>query len=286
MRYLAEYDLFFIHIPKNGGQSVRNAMARIAPLSFAPLAADLGVTEAEAQAASESGLVHRTLGPLHPAHLPLWAMAAEFPASWTAFQSAASFALTRDPRDRFLSALMQRLKEFRGAGQITAQDRAVRDEAKSVCDWLSKNPRPLKLDYIHFCPQVDFVDLEGTRRVSAVFPMRAMAEVETWIAARTGLAIEITHDHARRQPKPWARVIQPAARFAGRRLMPQALKRALHPLWMASGLFAPAAKGYGAVDLGADVEAFIASYYAADARLHAEAQARLAAPASVTTQAG
>ncbi|MEP5171327.1 MAG: hypothetical protein ABJQ42_00050, partial [Erythrobacter sp.] len=94
---------------------------------------------------------------------------------------------------------------------------------------------------------------------------------------RTGLVLDITHDHARRQPKPWARAIQPVARFAGRNLMPRGLKRAMHPLWMKSGVFSDAAKGYDAVELGADVEAFIKEYYAADAALHASAQQAAAA---------
>lgn len=277
MRYLPDHAFFFIHIPKNGGQSVRNAMARAGTLSFEPLAKDLGTSAEEAAELAEQGFDHPTLSRIHPAHLPLWAMRDAFPASWEAFGSSTTLALTRDPRDRFFSALMQRLKEFNDAGAIRADDPRIAEEAKAVCDWLAARDRHADLEYVHFIRQVDFTDLDGERQVDGVFPMNNASAAADWLAKQGGPKLEIGHDHARRQPKPWAKVIQPAARFAGRNLMPRALKKALHPLWMKSGVFANAAKGYGEVNLGSDVEQFIAEHYAADAALHAEAQKNVAA---------
>lgn len=275
MRYLPDQQFFFVHIPKNGGQSVRNAMARAGQMSFAPLAEDLGVSPSQAEILSEEGVEQAGIGRIHPAHLPLWTMHDAFPNCWAAFQDSTTLALTREPRDRFLSALMQRLKEFRGAGAIRADDPMVAQEARAVCDWLAARPRHADLEYVHFIRQVDFTDLDGTRQVDAVFPMARADAAAAWLASRTGLQLDIGHDHARRQPKPWARTIQPVARFAGRALMPRPVKKALHPLWMKSGVFANAASDYAKVDLGKDVEQFIADYYAADAALNAEAKARV-----------
>ncbi len=276
MRYAPEPNLAFIHIPKNGGQSVRNALAEATQLSFAALAADLGVTEEEAATAMEADFDHPRSGRIKPSHMPLRLISEEFPASWSLFTGAHSFALTRAPRDRFISALMQRLKEFRNAGAIRADDPIVADEARTVCDWLAARPYHTDIDYIHFAQQVHFTDLNGKRVVSAVFPLSDTTALSHWIAAKTGLSVTVGHDHARRQPKPWARAIQPVARFSGRWLMPKAVKRALHPLWTKSGVFADAAKGYASVSLGEDVERFIKDYYAADAALHAEAKAHAA----------
>lgn len=278
MKYLPDRQLFFVHIPKCAGMSVRRALSIEGETSFAPIARDLGLDEAEAARVTERGhgFDHPRLGPIHPAHLPLAFLAREMPETWAALRAARGFGLTRAPRDRFLSALMQRLKEFKDAGAIRADDPLVRDEAARVCDWLDgRGPFP-DIEYIHFARQVDFVETGGSRVVEHLFPVSRTEALARWIAAVSGLGIEVAHDHFRRQPKPWARAIQPAARFAGRRLMPVALKRALHPLWMGSGLFDTAAKGYAAVDLGADVEAFVAGYYAADAALHAEAEANAA----------
>lgn len=271
MRYLPESNCFFVHIPKNGGQSVRNAMQRTGKLSFAPLAKDLGVDEAVAEQTAEQGFTHPSLGSIHPAHLPLWAMRDAFPESWKVFESCTTLALTRDPRSRFMSALMQRLKEFSSAGAIRADDTIVTEESKRVCDWLSGQSRHADLEYVHFIRQVDFTDLDGVRRLDGVFPVSETEKAAEWLRETSGLDLEIQHDHARREPKKWARGIQPIARFAANSLMPHSVKRALHPIWTKSGVFRNAAAGYSSVDLGSDVEDFVKAYYAEDFNLHEEA---------------
>lgn len=153
----------------------------------------------------------------------------------------------------------------------------VAAEAHKVCDWIAGRPRHADLEYVHFIRQVDFTDLGGTRQVDAIFPMNDAPAAAAWLDGTGGPKLDIGHDHARRQPKAWARAIQPVARFAGRTLMPRVVKRALHPLWMKSGVFTNAASGYATVDLGSDVERFIAEHYAADRALHEEARSRQAA---------
>lgn len=278
MKYLPNRNLFFIHIPKNAGMSVRKALSVDGEASFAPMAADLGLDEAEAERVIERsrGFDHPALGRIHPSHLALVFLQKELPQTWAALEGAHSFALTREPRARFLSALMQRLKEFKDAGAIRADDPLVRDEAERVCQWLDGRGPYTEIEYIHFARQVDYVMIDGIRVVSQVLPVDRTDALTRWIAAETGLGIDIEHGHSRRQPKKWARTVQPVARFAGRNLMPRAVKKALHPLWMNSGLFASAAKDYNKVRFSDDVETFVQSYYAADAALHEEALANAA----------
>lgn len=286
MRFAPDHNLFFVHIPKNAGQSVRNAMTRAARVSFNALASDLQVTETEAEAATEQGFRHPELGFIKPEHLPLWALNAHFPTVFETMLGASSCALARPPRDRFFSALLQRMREFGGSGAIRADDPRVIDEAARVCDFLAGNPRSLAAEYIHFTPQSDFVCLSGERIVEAVFPIRETGALARWAQHETGIHLEIEHDHARRQPKPWAKNVQPLARFVGHTLMPAAVRRAVHPLWVKSGVFATAAKGYSTIELGADVEAFIRDYYARDEALCADAEqysARWSTPIEAAT---
>ncbi|MES2666263.1 MAG: hypothetical protein V4712_09195 [Pseudomonadota bacterium] len=271
MRYAPIPGVAFVHIPKNAGQSVRNALRAVTPLSYAPLATDLGVTEAEAEDAVERGFPHETLGEIHPAHLTLHLLSGHFPASWAALTTAHSFAMTRAPRARFVSALMQRMKEFGKAGDLRADDPALRSEAAQVCDWLAGRDHFSDLPYIHFTRQTAFTDLNGSRIVSAVFPVDRMDALSHWLTATAGLTIEVTHDHARRQPKPMARLLTPVVRLASRTLLPRPVRRVLHPLWTGSRLFDTAAKGYAKLDFGPEVETFITQYYAADTALHDEA---------------
>ncbi|SFJ36987.1 sulfotransferase family 2 domain-containing protein [Jannaschia pohangensis] len=272
MEYLPDHRLCFLHIPKNAGKSVRAALSRLGPADHRPLAADLNIPEAEVEDAIQAAWDHPDLGPIHPAHIPLATMRTHFTASWAAFTACRSFCLTRAPRDRFLSALLQRLREFEDAGALTVDDPRVAAEAARVCEWLARQDGPIiEAQYIHFGRQTDFTDLDGGRQVTAIFPMDASAALERWLEEALGLSLTVEKTHVRRQPKAWARGLQPAARFAGRWLMPRAVKKAIYPLWTRSPVFDNARGSYAGVDLGADVEAFIADHYACDAALHAEA---------------
>ncbi|MEM1387902.1 MAG: hypothetical protein AAF748_01745 [Pseudomonadota bacterium] len=272
MIYAPECDVCFMHIPKNAGQSIRNALARRTSLSFDALARDLNVTLAEAEAATEAGFDHATLGPIKPEHLPLATIEVHFPHVWDVLRQTRVFALARDPRDRFISALLQRMREFAGSGAIRADEPEVNEEAAKVCAWLEGNRASLDLDYIHFMPQHMYVAHAGQRLVQTLFPMHAMRGLEAWLNQEAGLDLSVSHDHARRQPKTWAKRLQPAARFAGHKLMPAALRRALHPIWVRSGVFSDAARGYDRIDLGDETERFIADFYKADFALFEEAQ--------------
>ncbi|CDO35055.1 hypothetical protein [Novosphingobium sp. KN65.2] len=264
-------NLVFVHVPKNAGKSVRHALSRHAALSWSFLARDLGVSEARAERAMDEEVDVPGLGRVKPAHLPLPIMAMHFPQTWVTIRSARSFILTRPPRDRFFSALLQRLGEFADMRSIRADDPRVRQEAERVCAWLEGRGVFADVEYIHFSRQVDYADRAGKRIVSALFPLDRIGSAAQWLSNETGLHLEFAHDHARREPRKWAGALQPAARLVGRRVLPLAVKKAIYPLWMNSGLFADAAGRYEAIDLGPDVERFISDYYAADARLHAEA---------------
>jgi hypothetical protein len=299
LKYIPDYGLFFVHVPKCAGTSLQKALD-LEEARYTEFAADLGLSEGEAarltlssrhqgdgEVKRQGGYVHPKLGPIHPVHLPLNYIEAEMPQTWAALRDAPySFAVTREPRSRFLSALMQRMREFGDHEALRVDDPRVRDEAARVCDWLAARDMFCDREYIHFTRQIDFAELDGTRIIKAHFPMERTAALSRWIADQTGLQIEIPETHARRQPKRWGKMVQPAARFVGRTLMPKQLRKALHPIWMGSGAFTNAKSAYSTVDLGADVEGFAATYYARDAALHAEAQVRVEALQNAAQKTG
>lgn len=271
MLYSEQANLVFLHVPKNAGKSIRHAFANSTDLSWSFLASDLDASEACAEQLMDGEVEVAGLGRVKPAHLPLSVIESRFPAMWATIRGAKSFILVRPPRDRFFSALMQRLGEFGDAGAIRLDDPLVRQEAARVCQWLEGRGPFSTVEYIHFSRQIDYAELCGERVVSAVFPVERVDLAARWIEAQTGLHVDVTHDHARREPRKWVGAIQPAARFIGRRLMPGVMKQAIYPLWMNSGVFSDAASRYRSIDLSGEIERFIADYYACDARLYEEA---------------
>ncbi len=294
MKYLPDRSIFFLHIPKCAGKSVQIALSgeQAGYDAFAEdMKLDLNAAEKlfssehkflGATGSSKPALTLSGLGRVDPFHLPLFVLEAHFPTTWELLNRAVfSFAMTRAPRERFLSALMQRMMEFKDIGATRIDDPSVYQEAMDVCDWLAGRNRFADLEYVHFIPQADFVILDGKRIVKNVFPVDRTDVLVACLRKETGLAAHVPKSHARRQPKPWARSVQPVARFAARHLMPNGVKKAIYPYWTGSALFSNASQSYDKVDLGADVEAFIADYYRADFTLYEEAVARASRTATL-----
>lgn len=271
MLYVKDCNLAFRHIPKNAGKAIRRSLEKAATISHTALAHDLRINEAEAERLLVGNVVLPGYGLVQLEHLPLEAMRAHFPHSFEVLRNARSFVLAREPRDRFFSALLQRLGEYKDIKGLRADDPRVLDEAQRVCERLSRDEGQLELEFTHFVRQVDFTHLDGMQIIEKVFPMEQMAEAAFWIEATVGLKISVVREHLRREPKKWSRSIQPAARYIGRQLIPRPIKRAIYPLWMKSGVFANAANRYSTIELGPDVESFVTEYYARDAALYHEA---------------
>lgn len=278
--------LAFVEIPKNGSKSVKQMMQATFGLDHRPVASDLDWTPEQFEEAYASGYnsYFPQLGKINLDHLPLATVREHLPHSWAAFCAANSFALIRSPRPRFFSALLQRLGQYKGLKEVRADDPVVREEAKVVCDWLGARDTFTEREYIHFARQIDYVELDGERIVNKIFAIENTDAVDLWVAGVTGHEAVIPHEHARREPRKWAKLLIPSARFVGQKLMPGAVRKMIYPLWRGSGVFADAANRYDAVDLGPEVEAFIERYYAADAALYREACETQRAPEQVAAQ--
>src|ERR1700744_524201 len=91
----------FVHVPKCAGTSVRRALRAI------------DTSDGQFWRIGE----HPEMGAVHFAHLTLPDLARYFPETLAKIRDYQSMAIIRDPRDRFFSAIFQRLREFRGIGQ-------------------------------------------------------------------------------------------------------------------------------------------------------------------------
>lgn len=273
MKYRGRENLFFVHIPKCGGTDVRNALGEESRFPRAELAADIGIAPAELDGAHQ---LHPLLGPIAPTHVSLPFLSVYFPRVWALFTGASSFTLVREPRARFISALTQRLMEFKHAGPVRLEDDIIQREASEVCAWLDGRGAFCDLEFVHFTPQVDYTHLNEEQRVGHVFPLERTDAMVAWLARDHGLAVEMSHHHTRVQPRKWFAGMQPAVRILARGGLPGPVREALYPLWRKSGLFAPAAAQYDKVAFAPDVEAFIARYYAQDAALYRRALERVA----------
>jgi hypothetical protein len=169
----------FVHIPKCGGSSVH---------------AQLSKWDSRDAAFHRPGN-HPQMGDVHFAHLPLAFLKTYYPADFDKLSRYSSFAVTRDPRARFVSATVQRLREFRGVHELNLDIKLVVNEAHQTIEWLSGRDAFCDLGYIHFSRQLDHVELAGRRVVANVFAIEDMGAFAVKLEATCG----VTFDAERRE---------------------------------------------------------------------------------------
>ena len=176
-------DFTFIHIPKNAGSDIRHQLGK------------LDKYNSEFNCFYE----HPNLGKTHSGHLTLQEIKDHYPDQYQEVLNTECFAIVRDPMDRFVSALSQRLREFKGclAVEIT-QDKLV-EEAKEVLSLIEgKTSEQLPVELIHFRKQVDFIyDKDGNQIVKNLFSIEDIPAAIEWLNKDIGLNIEYKDDQIR-----------------------------------------------------------------------------------------
>jgi hypothetical protein len=200
-------------------------------------------------------MIHAELGRIHTKHLPLAVLRAHFPTLWHSFEQSRSFAMLRDPRDRFISAVFQRLREMKGKGAADLDDAIITQEAESACEWLEQHEEVHELDYIHFSRQADFLLLDGKQIVERCFAIENFDDAAAWLRREFGFAAETRRPKNRSvKAVTWLRPVAPALGRVYKAALPLRWRQGLSPYWRRSGLL--------------KVEAFIDRYYRRDRELH------------------
>ncbi len=276
MFYAPNHGFSFIHIPKCAGNTIASALDGIAAIPAASVVADCPeFVSGDGRDWANEVVRHPKLGRIYLSHLPLSIMQTHFPQTLRLILSSQSFSVVREPRARFISALMQRLREFKGYGPTEITESDLRREAREAVAFLDGRSAFADLPYIHFSRQTDYLDLGGTRVVSEVFPIDNLDALWTWLRSRFGLkGLQITQANVSVQPKPALRALLRHARPAYRAAVPRPIRRHVFALSRKAGLLERASTNYARIDLGHDIDTFIADYYAADAEAHDAARAR------------
>lgn len=250
-----DHKLVFVHIPKCAGVSVKQPMRAI------------DSTQGYFSRIGD----HPQMGRIHFAHIVLADMAEHFPEEWAKLRTYQSFAVIRDPAERFLSAMFQRLREFRGYAQSAITADIIEQESAEVIRYLESAPTRLDLEHVHFNRQVDYLFLKGEQIVEHVFPIEHMPALIDFIASRTGIRIEEARENRSTEFrfKPLVRMLRRP--YAA--LVPYVARNRMRSHMMNAGLYTDAKKP-AMVRAGGRLDGFIRSYYAEDCAFHAAALQR------------
>jgi len=248
-----EFDFAFVHIPKCGGTSLRDSFRNM-PGLHNPL------TDARSAIPFETD----------PNHVQLCVLRDHAPGLLAHLEACTSYAVLRDPVERFPSALAQHCKMFQGTDLGDLSIPEIRELTEAAIAYLRSEDPVRDRRYIHFERQVRFTHLDGRRVVDRLFRLNDQAALVADVAATTGYrAPSLNESNAAANfrsatlqkirlgfPRPIKRLV--------RDHMPLAGKRAIDQLFFRPSLTQDRLEAI----LTPDVRNFIADHYAEDFKIH------------------
>ena len=256
------YRFVFVHIPKCAGSTIRHALA---PYDEH---ADLYYHKAVSK--------HPALGLLDYPHIPLAVLKEHFPEDFTKLTTYRSFALIRDPFSRFPSSLHERLVQRDGRPLAVRAPTEIAHEIDAVMARLANHDKEKPIidpALIHFSRQYDYVAIDGKQTLS---DLRTVAEVGALLADISkiiGKPVHIKENRNRRfhHVNPTVARLQRAAVWPIEKILPRSIwKPAYEPIKKAFWAIGLAQKNddlIARLPNAADINAFIAEFYARDIAL-------------------
>jgi hypothetical protein len=151
------YRFVFVHIPKCAGSTVRQFFQQF--------------DEADGFF-SKRVAKHPALGTIDYTHIPLFILKEHFPEVYAKVSTYSSYAVVRDPLERFPSSFTQHLKMY-GSQKIHKMGLSeIKQEIARVISFLEKHDGVdayLPLEYIHFQRQADYIYFQGKRIVKSIY---------------------------------------------------------------------------------------------------------------------
>lgn len=253
----------FVHIPKCAGTSVRTQLIKCDP-------DHIGMGEVGS---------HPLLGNIDYGHVPLSLLRQHFPENYSYLERFTSYAVVRDPLDRFGSSLRQMLWRYDNRPMTLIPQEELRGlTLKALEDVAAELDRPSS-KYIFFARQRDFIYGEDRRIVDHLIPMELVPDFIAHIGRITETAMESGTRSNQNVELRFKRVGGLAYRVND--VLRRSLPLDVHARIKNMSLRLLSAKKSAAEASGIlqmeEVRSFVETHYAQDAQIHREVIAGAAA---------
>ncbi len=158
----------FIHIPKNGGTTIRDQISHLDDFD--------GLFVGRKQ--------HDVLGVYEGSHLPLEWLRTHWREHFDALLPLDKFAVTRDPQQRFFSSIAQRVRQHLRGNAADLDKKGLTQQIDSVMAHLSEDRAYPDFEYIHFCRQMAYVELDGKRIVDKLYRLEDLSALIAELSRR------------------------------------------------------------------------------------------------------
>lgn len=250
------HDFGFVHIPKCAGSTIRQQ-----------LRAQDDLKEKFYYSITLPGL-----GRINGNHVRLPVLEAYFPDDLEALRAVTSYAITREPMERFLSGVSQYLRA-RGDEPAELSENELQRVTAEIIQRLTADATKDDFDLTVFFPQVDYVFLNGERVVNHLYTMENIDQLFD--------AIETRHNLTLLRDKVWnPTVTYKIPQMSGglkrlkdvaQRYLPMKAYVALRELGIRTLTTKGVPKLHDTLSSDAQVRAFVSEHYAQDAQLYREA---------------
>ena len=262
-----EHDFGFVHVPKCAGSTIRQQLRHLD---------DLGGRFYHTMTLPDLGMINGN-------HVLLEVLESHFPEVLEALRAVTSYAIIREPAERFRSAVAQYLRSHVAEPSELSKSQLLEATTGIVAD-LRVDVAQRKIANTVFYRQADYIYLHGEKVVDHVYPMEDIAGLMHHLSAVHGLALQ--HDTVW-NPTVTYRIpgsSGPLKRLKGaaRRVLPTRGYAALRDLGVRTFTSRGVPRLEEVLSGSALVEEFVAEHYADDLalyqRIRAEAEANGMAP--------
>ena len=175
-----EHGFVFVHIPKCAGTTVRKFLKKFNCRKDTLYGFDN----------------HPDLGRLDMGHIPLFTLREHFFSDFEALQIYWSFAVVRNPFDRFVSSLSERFKTHKGKSIKQCSEKEIRSAIRETIEYLTENENCLlSHEFIHFQKQVDYIKLDGEQIIESLYTIEQIDELVADFQSKIGSRLENSFSH-------------------------------------------------------------------------------------------
>lgn len=168
-----QHRFIFVHIPKCAGTSVRRALE----------------VYDDAHGKFDNRIVDVPgIGSVDVTHMPPGLLRRVEPEIFDKLTGPdyASYAVLRDPFERFPSSMAQRVKMFSGFEMAQVDNRTLRAEIDRTINHITRHPEDVSPDYIHLHRQSNYVRHDGRQVIKRLYTVEQFSLFMADVAERVG----------------------------------------------------------------------------------------------------